>query len=748
MPICFLLELSTLLALCTIPVSIHNRTVSKMETFTEMEGGSMESAVAFDLIDSDDSEDGATTIAIRGQIDSVVNTLDTYDNTTSDSDNTQSNDVQDNANPNNNTNGNGNSDVDFDADEIVRTDDEDDNNDPDEEEDNSSGFGIHRSVNLVEQIDELSESGGELSLDDGIHDDFTNASLDNRDTSLLDDMETDVSEGDRSTQENEHIQHTNAVPIQNGATHLNNAANANGTANANDNEEEVGDLFTDMDGFFDDPRGFLDMERDLFVPAEWKTENFDPIHVNQFKNLTGFVRPSPLNTETATPIDYFQLYITDSVFQTIVDNTNKYQQYSTRVRRARDPTYKDPLWMDVGMDEMKAYFGLAVLFGVHNQPRYRNYWSSNPLLGNAAVQKVMTLRRYQKISEYLHVSDREKEHPRGHVMYSKLAKIQWLLDLLNETFPRIKHPSKNQSVDEGVIAFTGRCEYVQFNSAKPTKRGIKTYIRTCADDAYCQQLSIYLGKDSKKVPRPPGHKANKDGELGVTFITLWEMVKDIQGHSHHVYFDNWYTGIPALRFLFSKRIYSCGTIKGNSRLLPPRFKNKNLKFKRRGMYETFQSERLSNLTATLWQDTKMVKLVSTLSDPTCETRSHRRIGGSYYDVPTPSCAKLYNKHMSGVDRLDRLVSKKVYGSLGHGARKVWRHILWYLVNLCIANAYIVYKDVSTRQTKANYDHMAFRLELAQELIAKFNGRKRAIQDRGGGGYAATSQFLWPLFGAQ
>ena len=417
-----------------------------METFTEMEGGSMESAVAFDLIDSDDSEDGATTIAIRGQIDSVVNTLDTYDNTTSDSDNTQTNDVQDNANPNNNTNGNGNSDVDFDADEMVRTDDEDDNNDADEEGDDSSGFGIHRSVNLVEQIDELSESGGELSLDDGIHDDFTNASLDNRDTSLLDDMETDVSEGDRSTQENEHIQHTNATPIQNGATHLNNAANANGTANSNDtdNEEEVGDLFTDMDGFFDDPRGFLAMERDLFVPAEWKTENFDPIHVNQFKNLTGYVRPSPLNTETATPINYFQLYITDSVFQTIVNNTNKYQQYSTRVRRARDPTYKDPLWMDIGIDEMKAYFGLAVLFGVHNQPRYRNYWSSNPLLGNAAVQKIMTLRRYQKISEYLHVSDREKEHPRGHVMYSKLAKIQWLLDLLNETFPRIKHPSKNQ----------------------------------------------------------------------------------------------------------------------------------------------------------------------------------------------------------------------------------------------------------------------------------------------------------------
>ena len=157
------------------------------------------------------------------------------------------------------------------------------------------------------------------------------------------------------------------------------------------------------------------------------------------------------------PIDYFQLYMTDSVFQTIVNNTNKYQEYSTRVRRARDQTYRDLLWVEIGMDEMKAYLGLAVLFAVHNQPRYRNYWSSNPLLGNVAVQKSLTLQRYQNISEYLHVSDREKEHPKGYVSYSKLAKIQWLLDHLNETFPRIKHPNKNQSVDEGVIAFTGCC---------------------------------------------------------------------------------------------------------------------------------------------------------------------------------------------------------------------------------------------------------------------------------------------------
>ena len=82
-----------------------------------------------------------------------------------------------------------------------------------------------------------------------------------------------------------------------------------------------------------------------------------------------------------------------------------------------------------------------------------------------------------------------------------------------------------------------------------------------------------------------------------------------------------------------------------------------------------------------------------------------------------------------------------------GARKVWRCILWYLINFRIANSYVVYKEVSTRPTKDNYDRMAFRLDLAQELISKFNGRKCAIQDQRGVD-AATQEFLWPLSSLQ
>ena len=47
----------------------------------------------------------------------------------------------------------------------------------------------------------------------------------------------------------------------------------------------------------------------------------------------------------------------------------------------------------------------------------------------------------------------------------------------------------------------------------------------------------------------------------------------------------------------------------------------------------------------------------------------------------------------GVDKFDTMMMKKLYAKLGHGSQKVWRHLLWYLVNMAI-----------------------FRLELAEHLI--------------------------------
>ena len=472
------------------------------------------------------------------------------------------------------------------------------------------------------------------------------------------------------------------------------------------------DLAVDRDnleGNNDDPATLFDL---LNKDPEW-SETFQETHVKQFQGSRRCKLPHEMDTATSTPLDYFKLFISDTVLEKICTNTNKYVHFCVNQKRILRPNFTEKYWEDTFLDEMKAFIGLAVLFGIHNQPRYKNYWSQNPLLGNKEIQKIFTLRRYQKLSEYLHVSDRESEHPRGHQGYDKLSKIRWLLDHVNDAFPRYKNPERHQSIDEGTIAFTGRCSYIQYNKSKPQKRGIKTYIRTCASSAYCQQLIIYLGKD------------NANPSLnGCVFDTVWDLVKNIAGKYHCIYFDNWYTSIPLLRFLYARRTYACGTIRQNRKLLPNKIRSPPTKLAR-GQFITMQSKRLANLTVTIWKDTREVRFASTLSKPHISTHGHRRVGGRHVQVPMPSVSTAYGKYMGGVDKLDRYISKRVYGSLAHGARKIWRHIFWYIINVCIANSWVLYSLYSTRQTVTKrYDHMAFRLELAEELINGFTSRQR------------------------
>ena len=97
---------------------------------------------------------------------------------------------------------------------------------------------------------------------------------------------------------------------------------------------------------------------------------------------------------------------------------------------------------------MKAYYGLAVIFGLLNIPRYRNFWSKDPFLGNPGVQRVFSLKHYSKLSEYLHVSDREAEKNRDHPDYDRLGKICWLYQHLLDTFRRFKNPERVQVIDK------------------------------------------------------------------------------------------------------------------------------------------------------------------------------------------------------------------------------------------------------------------------------------------------------------
>ena len=147
----------------------------------------------------------------------------------------------------------------------------------------------------------------------------------------------------------------------------------------------------------------------------------------------------------------------------ICDHTNKYHKFRVEQKKITSPDYCDKFWFDTNLLEMKAYFGIAVVFGILNARRYRSYWSRDPFLGNQGVQRVFSLKRYSKLSEYLHVSDRESEKNRGHPEYDKLGKVRWLYDHLQEKFREYKHPERAQCLDEMMLPYSGRVSYIQYN---------------------------------------------------------------------------------------------------------------------------------------------------------------------------------------------------------------------------------------------------------------------------------------------
>ena len=111
------------------------------------------------------------------------------------------------------------------------------------------------------------------------------------------------------------------------------------------------------------------------------------------------------------------------------------------------------------------------------------------------------------------------------------------------------------------------------------------------------------------------------------------------------------------------------------------------------------------------------------------TKCLRRVGSRRIEVNTPSCASSYSRNYSAVDKYDCLVSHQVYGSLGHGSNKVWKHLMWHFTNMAIANAWILFSETSTHPKSKYYDHMAFRHELATQLIGGYSSRKKGLSMR-------------------
>ena len=189
-------------------------------------------------------------------------------------------------------------------------------------------------------------------------------------------------------------------------------------------------------------------------------------------------------------MDYFELLFKTEMFDKIVNHTNNYAVFKRDEIRTKtnDPEYADPRWSNTSVPEMRALFGINILMGVSTLLQYHLYWHKDKLISNAGVKDTVTLKRYEKFMQYLHVSDRATK-PTGH-NHDKLYKIWPVLKMVQESFKAHYNPGKNQMVDEAMTGFVGKLSYVQYLPAKPIKHGIKVQMRYNSESAYLHEFDM------------------------------------------------------------------------------------------------------------------------------------------------------------------------------------------------------------------------------------------------------------------
>ena len=114
-----------------------------------------------------------------------------------------------------------------------------------------------------------------------------------------------------------------------------------------------------------------------------------------------------------------------------------------------------------------------------------------------------------------------------------------------------------------------------------------------------------------------------------------------------------------------------------------------------------------------WHDKRNVVIIATC-DAGEDSIRHVRRNRQQIDLTVPTCVKIYNKHMGGVDHLDQM---RAYYGVGSAGRKWWKYLFWGILNVGIINAYILWMaatDLFLPNTRL-FSLKTFKLKLIHDL---------------------------------
>jgi len=429
--------------------------------------------------------------------------------------------------------------------------------------------------------------------------------------------------------------------------------------------------------------------------TDWHKNPFMESGVD-FDNITVIPQQPFLPEDGAC--DFFLKYFTDEVIHLMVEQTNLYAQQNKTLH-----------WENTTDDELRAFIGLLVAMGLHGLPKFRLFWSTDPLFRVQPVADVMTRQRFTKLLCNLHLNDNSTALPRGDPQYDRLHKIRPLLTEMNRRFQTEAVSSSSQSIDEAMIRFKGRSSIRQYMPMKPIKRGYKVWVRADSRTGYIYQFDLYTGKGNDST-----------SGLGLGSRVVKHLTESLKDTNTHVTFDNFFTDIQLMEDLRKNKIFATGTVRSNRLELP------NLAKVNTGLERGMSKWLTRNETGYVkWMDTKPVHVVSTAFSPSALlTAKCTQKDGTLLTTTCPRSIVEYTRRMGGVDRFDRT---RAQYSVSRKSKRWWLRIMYFIIDASVVNAFILLTSIHPDN---KLTVLQFRVDLFRGLVRGFSSRQRRSASQG------------------
>ena len=399
--------------------------------------------------------------------------------------------------------------------------------------------------------------------------------------------------------------------------------------------------------------------------------------------------PAPRTVRENTPLKIFQLFVTVSIFELIIEQSKIYATQNGKV-------------FDLSMEELLAFIALNIVMGMVRLPRVHDYWSTKPIFRMPFFSGIMPRDRFLEISRFLHLVDSSSQKKKGEFGYDPLFKIRPLIKKTSDTFEKYYTPKQELAIDEMMIGTRCRIHFLQYIPKKPTKWGIKVFVNAESASGYVLRYCVYTGSADAA-----------EDDTATTHGVVMSLMEKYLDKNHKLFTDNFYTSLLLCKELYERGTYLCGTVQQRRKHYPEKMKVRKNSNKNNLVRPQYRFATCGDYTVGLWHDRRDITFVSSMHSASVEVIQKRPKGGREREpIPCPSAIVEYNQHMNGVDITDQHLS---YHSLTRRKTvKWWKKLFWRLIDLSILNSSIVFRQ--NHPESGITSNRVFRIQLVEEMI--------------------------------